>query len=224
MQKARGAFGAMLLLIVMACLPSIAVGRASEATPEGLSALEAELADCPMPTGNAIPDSEEYFTPWGVGSSPLWLLGFSNPPESLRDEFPVIDGGLQYMGPAFVDTGNGWGMRALWVLQGGWTSPVTIRGERIADGTPLTFDVKYGEPPVETLILYPDEPGIPVQHGDWREWPSMLFAQTSGCYELRATWDGGVWSVRIPFMLPPDAEQLGILPVSSPSPEASPAG
>jgi len=129
----------------------------------------------------------------------------------LRDEFPVVDGGLQYMGPAFVDTENGWDMRALWVLQGGWTSPVTVRGERVGGGTPLTFDASYGQPPVETLVLNPENPGIPVQHGDWREWPSSLYAQTSGCYELSATWDGGGWSVTVPFLLPPDAYRLGIL-------------
>jgi hypothetical protein len=212
----------MLLSIMMTCLPSVAAGQASEATPTPLSAIEAELADCPMSTGNAIPESEEYFTPWGVGASPFWLLGFSNPPESLRDEFPVTDDGLRYVGPAFVDTNDGWGMKALWVLQGGWTSPVAIRGERIGGGIPLTFNVNYGEPPVETLHLNPAEPGIPVQHGDWREWPSSLYAQTSGCYELSATWDGGGWSVKIPFLLPPDAQQLGIPTPRWATPTASP--
>jgi hypothetical protein len=209
----------MVLAFVVTCWPLAARGQTPEATPEALSALEAELANCPMPVGSAIPESKEYFTPWGVGEPPVWLLGFSNPPESLRDEFPVTNGGLQYMGPAFIDTENGWGMKALWVLQGGWTAPVTIHGERIGDGTPLTFDVNYGAPPVETLQLDPAEPGIPVQHGDWREWPGTLYAQESGCYELSADWNGGSWNVTIPFLLPLDAEKLGV----SLPPRAAPA-
>lgn len=221
MQKTRGALGAMLLSIVVSCLPSATAGHAIEATPITLSSLEAELADCPMPTGYAIPDSEQYFTPWGIGTPPIWLLGFSNPPPSFQDEFPGP--GMPFTGPQFVDTDNGWGMKALWVLQGSWTTPVTIRGERVGGRTPLTFDVNYGQPPVQELHLDPAHPGIPVQHGDWREWPSSLYAQTSGCYQLSASWDGGSWSVQIPFLLPPDADRMGIETPRYPSPMASPA-
>lgn len=221
MCKSRLAFVSFVFSLSIIGSSAGPMAVAIEATPSTSSPLEAELSGCPMPVGYAIPDDPDYFTPWGVGTPPIWLLGFSNPPPSLQDEFPGP--GMPFTGPQFVDTDNGWGMKALWVLQGSWTTPVTIQGDRVGGGAPLAFDVQYGQPPVQELRLDPANPGIPVQHGYWREWPSMLFAPTSGCYELSATWDGGSWSVTIPFLLAPDADKFRIDTPRYPLPVASPA-
>ncbi|MGH2557649.1 MAG: hypothetical protein ACRDJH_01185 [Thermomicrobiales bacterium] len=172
----------------------------AEATPADLQAL---LATCPFSTGTEIPGAAGYFSEWGLGTAPVWLVGWGNPPEALRERYPGED--IRYVGPDFAGPRpHGWFKKALWVHDGGSSDPVTLRGSRVGDGTPLWFQPGQDEPTTE-LVLDPQHPGIPVQHGAFREWPSYLFFPATGCYELVAEWADGSWRVTIPFVEPEDA-------------------
>lgn len=166
------------------------------ATP---AATEGALASCPMPTGSVIPAAAGYFTEWGLGAAPVWLIGWGNAPAALQPQYPTA--GVTSIGSNFVQTPYGWGMRAIWAIAGGWTEPVTLHGNRLEDGAPVWFGI-VGQEPTTSPVLDPANPGIPVQHGTWREWPSSMSFPATGCYELVAEWAGGSWRVQIPFVAP----------------------
>jgi hypothetical protein len=81
------------------------------------------------------------------------------------------------------------------LIEPGHEGPVTLRGVSTDDGSPVWFKIagQYILGPTPELVLDPQNPGIPVQHGQWKEWPSTFYIPRAGCYILEARWDGGSW-------------------------------
>ena len=156
--------------------PSRAVtASAGAAVSPVASVVGSPSASCqPSPPQTIAP----YFGP-AVGATPLWAIGPLG-----AQPFPVT-------GPPEV-TGPGTRVKVLWVLEPQQEASVTLRGSNLADGTPLWFELA-GAPPATEAVFDPRAPGIPVQHGQWREWPSYLYAPVAGCYVLEARWPGGSW-------------------------------
>jgi len=185
-----------------------ATTRPDAATPEGIAAL---LARCPGSAGTEIPGVTE-FSSVGLGELPVWLAGWGNPPATpaAGATEPTVPGlnfqpGAPYLAP------YGWGHRALWVIEPGFTEPVALRGASLDDGTPVWFNPGApGDDPTRAPVLDPRRPGIPLQHGDWTtsppalwaEFPSAMYFPRTGCYELVAEWEGGSWRAILPYVAP----------------------
>lgn len=150
--------------------PANAAGGVPPPTPT------ASAASCQGPARREI---APYFAA-AVGGSPAWVIG------------DVGDTPSYVTGPpgALVAPQK----KVLWAIEPGHDAPVTLRGQNLADGSPLWFE-PGSDAPTTTLILDPRKPGIPVQHGQWREWPSYLYVPTPGCYALEASWPGGGWRI-----------------------------
>jgi len=150
-------------------------------------------ATCPVTPGTGIPGAAAYFVPWGQGGSGVWLDG------ALAPGTPVSTNLTQ--GAVYAPT-YGWLTRGLWVIAGDHTAPVTVQGHLLPNGgPPLLFQI-VGNEVTATAVLDPQHPAIPVQHGDFREWPSYVIFPQSGCYVLTATWAGGGWRAVIRFVAP----------------------
>lgn len=170
----------VLLLLATACLLASCGGNPtpptrSVPTPPPAIALSPESASCHPPLPQIIDPS---FGP-AVGTAPLWAIGPIG-----AQPFPVT-------GPPDV-AGSEHKVKVLWVVAPHQQDPIKLRGNNLADGTPLSFEFP-GTPPATEVVLYPQVPGIPVQHGQWKEWPSYLYVPVAGCYALEAQWPDGSW-------------------------------
>jgi len=93
----------------------------------------------------------------------------------------------------------GWGQKVLLLIEPEHEGIVTVRGASVDDGSPVWFKSsgRYVLGPTTKLVLDPQNPAIPIQHGQWKEWPSTFYIPKAGCYFLEARWNGGNW--RLPF-------------------------
>jgi len=151
-------------------VPSPAVSIAMELLPAP--------GDCHGPASRVLAD---YFGP-GIGGSPVWAIGFGGPQATL-----LVDSQDQM-------TSLGRRRKVLWVIEPGHATPVTLHAASTSSGAPLWFEIN-GEQPSTPPLLDPAKPAIPIQHGDWREFPSYLLIPAAGCYSLSAEWQGGRWTV-----------------------------
>ena len=129
-------------------------------------------SSCQSPTSREV---APYFGK-AVGGSPVWAAGG-------LVENPVTVTGTP-------DSPGATKKKVLWLIEPDFAEPVQLRGTNHADGAQLWFEIGGGTPTREPT-LDPQQPGIPVQHGQWREWPSYLYVPTPGCYTLEATWSSG---------------------------------
>lgn len=190
-------------------LPGIAPGGTGElfgsAIPTTPDAIASLLATCPMPNATEIPGSAAYFTEWGLGESPVWLVGWGIPPAPYQDDYPGPY--ASYLTPAFAGESargwpiNAWPIRALWAHNGTATGPFFLSGSRLGDGAPVWFETP-GEESGPTSALSTGLSDFPVRQGDFRTWPSDLFFPGTGCYELTAEWGNDRWSIQVPFVAP----------------------
>jgi hypothetical protein len=133
-------------------------------------------SDCNGPTPREIAS----FVGPAVGESPLWAVGPVGPHATLglgrRKKW-------------------GWGQKVLLLIEPGHEGTVTVRGTSVDDGTPIWFKSsgRYVLGPTTKLVLDPQNPAIPIQHGQWKEWPSTFYIPRAGCYFLEARWSGGSW-------------------------------
>jgi hypothetical protein len=190
MRSPRGVFA---LLLVAASLQS---GTAFAASAP-LAPLP--VAECNVSPTVTIPGAAFFTSDLGLGVSPVWMGGGG--PSLTLDQ----DG--NELGPAMGAVysghpGYGWFQRRLWLIEGTATAPVTLSGRRLGDDLPMWFSI--GDPPPLTHpVLDPARPGIPVQHGTWREFPSYVFYPDTGCYQISAEWEGGGWTATVLFVAPP---------------------
>jgi hypothetical protein len=165
--------------------------------------LEVLQAECQATQANPIPGAERYFIGYGLGESPVWIVGWgaveAGTPAAGTDE----PGGTP---PAFLlDSTNvvrvepyGWPRKALWVVAEGFDQAINVTGCDCAGDLELWFQ-SGGMDPTQRLTLDPLHPGIPVQHAGWREFPSSVIFPQTGCYEITVSWDGGSWRATVPF-------------------------
>lgn len=187
-------------------------GTPAEATPSASSrSLEAILVSCRTTPATEIPGAEPYFAGFGLGRAPVWLVGWGGALEGT----PTSDAGgaatpmpvsLLVLSDVERLEPYGWPMKALWVIAYGHDTPVQVEGCDCATNRRIWFQFGGAEPE-QRATLDPLNPGIPVQHGSWREFPSSVVFPETGCYEITATWGDGSWSARIPVFVETTEEE-----------------
>ena len=70
---------------------------------------------------------------------------------------------------------------------------MTISGANLATGTPLYFEVEdlADRETAATAVLEPEAGGPGT--GGWKEFPSYVYFDGAGCFELEAEWATGSW-------------------------------
>lgn len=182
------------LMLLPACLRPAPPARPDTA-PTTLASPTTDNAPCQEPARRTI---DPHFGE-AAGDAPLWVVG---PLGNVTGTPPVP---------------IGWKQKVLWVLAPEQTEALTLSGRNLDDGTPLWFELA-GDAPATSVVLDPQQPGIPVQHGAWREWPSYLSVPKAGCYALEARWPGGAWQLTFAAAgSPPVARPLAATPATPPA-------
>jgi hypothetical protein len=108
--------------------------------------------------------------------------------------------GSFHLGTNTVRRENGWGVKVLWVLQPTMIEPVTLSGQEVGTGSPITFDASGLNPTrSDTMRLDPSNPGTPSHRKGWSEYPSSLSFPEAGCYIIKASWADGSWQRGLGF-------------------------
>jgi predicted small lipoprotein YifL len=146
--------------------------------------LGAVPTNCPVGPHPVSPDPQQFGP--GIGSSPVWALGFAEQHATLHLD---VDGG-QY-------TSAGWQRKILWVVHARFPQTITLQGKALHGNASLLFQL--GDNNITAMpLLDPRHPGtITGQDAGWSEFPSYLYVPAAGCYVLEAHWHGGGWT--IPF-------------------------
>jgi hypothetical protein len=172
----------------------------SAATPVSIDEL---LASCPASPAVEIPGAAGYFGPFGLGKRPVWLGGWGARPAAtpVAASAAQSDKTEQFLirNTAPKIPGYGWPMKALWVIDPqNFRGTVTIHGSSRDGSVPLWFQINGGAI-TQRAVLDPEHPAIPIQHGDWREFPSYVIFPATGCFHIMVEWDGGSWRAQVPF-------------------------
>jgi hypothetical protein len=119
-----------------------------------------------------------------IGKSPIWATGFTGP--NARILIPSYN----------TYTKFGWTWKILWDVGPHFLQQITIQGKDMQSGTPLHFQFADTDPIVTSLVL---DPNHPTHSGagagpNYKEWGSYIYIQKAGCYQIKATWQGGQWS------------------------------
>jgi len=128
--------------------------------------------------------------PPGVGSSPVWVTGFSGPSARLVH----LDDSRQQ------PQEFGWAYHLLLVEKADRIQPVLLSGESLHDGYPLLFEDGIsirGQKSVTAFFeLAADHPRLPSKYDtQWKAWTVIMYVPAAGCYSLEATWPEGGWQV-----------------------------
>lgn len=145
----------------------------------------------PVPTSctpSATQPSVGGFGATAVGSGSVWVDAF----DSARATVAITRDASDPYSP------YGWPIPFALAFKSGFTQPVTLRGESLADGHPLWFTFNGAEEmtPVPLFTLDPgDARGLNVSSdrtgAHW--WNGSLYLPGSGCFALEASWPGGQW-------------------------------
>jgi hypothetical protein len=180
-------------------------GAASmSATPVASPAVATPSASaaCSMPDAQAInlpigSDGQIIRNAWGLGKSPLWLVGLGKTPAW----YHPTDPGFVVSGVNSTSaTGGRPGQRinVLWLMDPSHPQPVNVRGKGIDGGPDLFFENKANVGGSKEVNF--------TQGGGkgtvYMWWTTIVYTQP-GCYEITATWASGSWTIRLP--LPPPA-------------------
>jgi hypothetical protein len=154
------------------------------ASTHELPRVSLKLGPPPRDCNGPRPREIASFVGPAVGESPLWAVGPVGPHATL---------GLGQRKKW------GWGQKVLLMIEPEHEGALTVSGTNADDGRPIWFKTsgRFILGPTTELVLDPQNPGIPVQHGQWKEWPSTFYIPKAGCYLLEARWNGG--SRRLPF-------------------------
>jgi hypothetical protein len=85
----------------------------------------------------------------------------------------------------------GFRIKVLWIMSPKQEEPVTITGTNLRTGASLYFDVEDLAKHDAAATLNPAIGGL--GEGGWREFPSYLYFDGAGCFELEAEWEKGSW-------------------------------
>lgn len=163
---------------------------AARSTPTAARATPAATLDVP-PAGCQGPRPRQvapYFAP-ALGASPFWASGFVGQEATLSVGFAGDIRGV-------TKTAYGWTVKVLMALEPQQRTPVTVRVTDVTGATPVWIAVNSGQP-ATTVVLDPQEPAIPVPHGEWKEYPSYWYIAKAGCYALDISWPDG--AARVTF-------------------------
>lgn len=170
-------FALLSIGLVAACTSGTAAVMPT-ASPEPTATSPPAHSDCPPPATTV--ELSSAFAPV-AGGSPVWI-SFAFPAAIV----PIN---------VFDQTPYGLGLKRLWVVEAWYTGTVTVKARNVDDETPVKFLLGARGEPSTTVTLDTRNPGIPLQHEGFLEWPSMLYLSGPGCYMLEATWATGNWQI-----------------------------
>ncbi len=123
--------------------------------------------------------------PPGVGSSPVWVTGFTGP-----------DAQLNHLTRA-PEPQNGWYQPLLIVSETNFAGDIVLRAGIASSSFPLWFGKYQSSDLVRTVTLHPLDTSVSNHTtGDQQlDFTSVnLYIPRAGCYYLSAIWDGGSWT------------------------------
>ncbi len=129
--------------------------------------------------------------PPGVGSSPVWVVGFSAPGARLVQLDTAVHQPRQ----------EGWAYRIMLVVLSNYSGFVVLSGRSLQGNVPLRFNnglsIATQDPVTTFFLLHTEHAKMPVRLSDahWRAWNVPVYVPAAGCYSLKAVWAGGSWQV-----------------------------
>jgi hypothetical protein len=197
----------LVLLVLVSSSPSLldttwALLRKSSPSGSSLTSGHPYVAanSLPAPLGPApqscpsiahLHDFDHPTFPPGVGSSPMWIVGFSAPGARLVQLDTTIQQPRQ----------EGWAYRLMLVVSSHYLGFVVLSGGSVQGNVPLQFDnglsIAAQNPITTFFLLHTDHARMPVwlSDADWRAWNVPVYVPAAGCYYLMAAWAGGSWQV-----------------------------
>lgn len=197
----------LVLLVLVSSSPSLldttwALLRKSSPSGSSLTSGHPYVAtnSLPAPLGPApqscpsiahLHDFDHPTFPPGVGSSPMWIVGFSAPGARLVQLDTTIRQPRQ----------EGWAYRLMLVVSSHYLGFVVLSGGGVRGNVPLQFDnglsIAAQNPITTFFLLHTDHARMPVwlSDADWRAWNVPVYVPAAGCYYLTAAWAGGSWQV-----------------------------
>jgi hypothetical protein len=188
---------ALILGVLSSCTgsgTSSPAGTTSSEPPSPTSSVTvaAHLAIAPSGCPTSQPLLQQA-PPWGAlfGSAPAFGAFYAHHDPSA---------GSFHVGTDTVRRENGWQVKVLWVLQPTMIEPVTLSGQEVGTGSPITFDASGLNPTgSDTMRLDPSNPGTPSHRKGWSEYPSSVWFPEAGCYIIKASWADGSWQRGLGF-------------------------
>jgi len=153
-------------------------------TIEVAATMDSAPTDCGQLAVPAVIDAQAG---GGIGAWPLWV-GIPNWSDQSRGilVFPTI----HYQENEML---VGWWVTKMgWFVSEAYKGEVTIQAYNLADHSPMYFE--FTAEPEPLAVLNPARPGgfVNGMQG-WAFFPSLIWVSKAGCYQLEATWDGGMW-------------------------------
>lgn len=160
---------------------------ATHPSPGAPPVLGPKPTHCPASPG-PVPTNPRYYGP-GIGSSPVWYVGFNGPQATL-------DYGV-YPHPLVYTKGLGWGHKSYLVIKPGFAGRITVSGGALRGHAPLHFDGVYAHNGGTTVVL--DTRVLrrqysPTYHQGWIDIVDDVSIPAAGCYYIQAHWRGGSWT------------------------------
>lgn len=160
----------------------INVRRSNLAPIQASGSLGPLPATCPR--ANTLQPFESPLDPPGLGSGPVWLVGFSGPTASL----------------VHLDSSQakwlGWYQTLTLFVEKGYEGTLLLQGGSQANGAPLWFSNENMSNANNSVYLdmqrATDKQRF-YSSGQWEFVPVNVFVPAAGCYFLQANWSGGSW-------------------------------
>jgi hypothetical protein len=160
----------------------IHVRRSNLAPIQASGSLGPLPATCPR--ANTLQSFESPLDPPGLGSGPVWLVGFSGPTASLVH---LNSSQAKWLG---------WYQTLTLFVEKGYEGTLLLQGGSQANGAPLWFSDESMSNTNNSLYFdmqrTTDKQRF-YSSGQWEFVPVDVFIPASGCYFLQANWSGGSW-------------------------------
>lgn len=181
---------AIAALVAAGCSPEAGTGAREQPSPSAVPTAEpVDVArrlrpppdDCRGPAPHPAIVARAYGKL--VGEEPLWAGFYARYRRSLR----------AYSAPDAPREPYGFRIKVLWIMSPRQKGAVTISGSNLATGSPLYFEVEdLGDRETAAAAVLEPEAGGPGT-GGWKEFPSYVYFDGAGCFELEAEWAEGSW-------------------------------
>lgn len=136
------------------------------------------------PAGPFVNDSHT------VGSTPIWITGFSGPRATIH---------LPNTPSRSIPQWHGWAVHLEITVPTDYPDPVTITGADILYGRPLFFQADPNPAVIPILILNPARPtGLHsiVDGEQGISWNVTMYVYASGCYVIHTAWPDSEWNIQ----------------------------
>ncbi len=171
---------------VVTVLPeeTVVVSSITNATPGPKWPLPPAAMPTNCPAGPVVNDTHT------VGSSPIWITGFSGPRANIH---------LPNTPSRSIPQWHGWAVHLVITVPTDYPDPVTITGSDILYGRLLYFQVDPNPSLTPVLILNPTQPtGLhSVVDGEQGiSWNVTMYVYASGCYVINTAWPDSEWNIQ----------------------------